>query len=82
MSDPQMIQKSGYGESLTDGPHFSWLGYSMLPEGLICHQWISFSSNCSGSEISFPLLFTEDLDFDLWPYLLSGKGGLGTIATS
>ena len=38
--------------------------------------------NFSGSEISFPLLFTEQLDFDLWPYMLAGKGGLGTIATS
>ena len=43
MPVPQMIQKSGYGESLTDGPHFSWLGYSMLPEGLIFHTWISLS---------------------------------------
>ena len=43
---------------------------------------VSFSPNCSGAEISFPLLFTEELDFDLWPYLLAGKGGLGTIATS
>ena len=38
MPYPQMIQKSGYGESLTDGPHLSWLGYSMLPEGLICQR--------------------------------------------
>ena len=44
--------------------------------------FVSFSSNFPGSEISFPLLFTEELDFDLWPYLLAGKGGLGTIATS
>ena len=80
MPDSQMIQKSGYGESLTDGPHLSWLGYSMLPEGKV--TFVSFSSSCSGAEIIFPLLFTEDLDFDLWPYLLAGKGGLGTIATS
>ena len=38
--------------------------------------------NFSGSEIGFPLLFTEQLDFDLWPYMLAGKNGLGTIATS
>ena len=31
----QMIQKSGYGESLQEGPESSWLGYSLLPEGAI-----------------------------------------------
>ena len=29
----QMIQKSGYGDSLEDGPESSWLGFSLLPEG-------------------------------------------------
>ena len=56
----------------------------MLPEGLICQRGRPPFQlfNFSGSEISFPLLFTEQLDFDLWPYMLAGKGGLGTIATS
>jgi hypothetical protein len=63
----EIIQKNGYGDSLMDGPEISWLGYSLLPEG---------------SEISFPLLFTDDLDFDLEPYLMRAKGGLGTVATS
>ena len=55
---------------------------------ILCYPKVSFVSavififNFSGSEISFPLLFTEQLDFDLWPYMLAGKGGLGTIATS
>ena len=35
-----------------------------------------------GSDISFPLLFTENLNFDLWPYMLNGDDGLGTFATS
>ena len=35
-----------------------------------------------GSEIKFPLLFTEELDFDLYPYLLVGDDGLGTVTTS
>ena len=35
-----------------------------------------------GADIKFPLLFTEDLDFDLYPYLLVGDHGLGTVATS
>ena len=57
---------------------------------ILCYPKVSFVSavdlrfifNFSGSDISFPLLFTEQLDFDLWPYMLAGKGGLGTIATS
>ena len=35
-----------------------------------------------GTEIKFPLLFTEELDFDLYPYLLVGDDGLGTVTTS
>ena len=54
--------------------------YILFPSKISLISKIHF--NFSGSEISFPLLFTEELDFDLWPYLLSGKGGLGTIATS
>jgi len=63
----QMIQKNGYDNTLKDGPESSWLGYSLLPKG---------------SDISFPLLFTENLSFDLWPYMLDGDDGLGTLATS
>merc|ERR1712088_705178 len=63
----QMIQKNGYDNTLKDGPKSSWLGYSLLPKG---------------SDISFPLLFTENLNFDLWPYMLDGDDGLGTFATS
>jgi len=63
----EIIQKNGYADSLMDGPEISWLGYSLLPEGF---------------EISYPLLFTEELDFDLEPYLMRSKGGIGTIATS
>ena len=82
----QRIQKSGYEESLEDGPQSSWLGYSLLPEGAI----LSFSfptklsrlDEHSGAEIKFPLLFTEELDFDLYPYLLVGDDGLGTVTTS
>merc|ERR1711936_779602 len=62
----QMIQKNGYDNTLKDGPKSSWLGYSQLPKG---------------SDISFPLLFTENLNFDLWPYMLNGDDGLGTFAT-
>ena len=32
--------------------------------------------------MSYPLLFPEDLDFDLEPYLMRTKNGLGTLATS
>jgi len=63
----EVIQKNGYGDSLQSSPKSGWLGYSLLPEGV---------------EISFPLLFTEELDFDLEPYLMRTKNGLGTVATS
>jgi len=63
----EIIQKNGYGDSLVDGPEISWLGYSLLPEGF---------------EVSYPLLFTEDIGFDLKPYLMKCKGGLGTCSTS
>ena len=33
----------------------------------------------SGSDIKFPLLFTEDLNFDLEPFLFSSDKGLGTM---
>ena len=32
-----------------------------------------------GVEIKFPLLFTEDLNFDLEPFLFSADKGLGTM---
>ena len=77
----QMIQKSGYGDSLEDGPESSWLGFSLLPEGWFSHS-IPTSHFKPGTEIKFPLLFTEELDFDLYPYLLVGDDGLGTVTTS
>jgi len=63
----RLLQKNGYSDTLEDGPENSWLGYSLLPEG---------------ADISFPLLFTEDWDFDLEPYLMRTESGLGTVATS
>ena len=33
----------------------------------------------SGAEIKFPLLFTEDLNFDLEPFLFSADKGIGTM---
>merc|ERR1712032_156151 len=51
----QAIQKNGYDDnSLNDGPKSSWLGYSLLPEG---------------SPIEFPLLFTENPNFNITSYL-------------
>ena len=84
-----MIQKNGYDNTLTDGPKSSWLGYSLLPKGKLPHfhhpsqMLLSIAVFFSpGSDISFPLLFTENLNFDLWPYMLNGDDGLGTFATS
>jgi hypothetical protein len=50
----QTIQRNGYGDTLLNGPKSSWLGYSLLPEG---------------SPVEFPLLFTENPDFDISRYL-------------
>ena len=83
-----MIQKNGYDGTLKDGPQSSWLGYSLLPKGKIFDTSIHLKCctvsmlTFSGSDISFPLLFTENLNFDLWPYMLDGDDGLGTFATS
>ena len=82
-----MIQKNGYDNTLKDGPRSSWLGYSLLPKGKFSHSHPSsmlllLIEFFSGSDISFPLLFTENLSFDLWPYMLNGDDGLGTFATS
>ena len=74
----QMIQQNGYRDNLKDGPPEAWLGYSLLPEGstrLLSPSQI-FSS---GVEIKFPLLFTEQLNFDLEPFLFSADKGLGTM---
>ena len=73
-----MIQKNGYGSGLTDGPQSSWLGYSMLPEG--GHPPLPLLP--PGSSPTFPLLFTEELGFDLEPFMLNWKDGLGTRPTS
>ena len=85
----KMIQKNGYDNTLMDGPKSSWLGYSLLPKGIFSHfhhpsqMLLSIAVFLSpGSDISFPLLFTENLNFDLWPYMLNGDDGLGTFATS
>jgi len=59
-----MIQQNGNRDNLKDGPPEAWLGYSLLPEG---------------AEIKFPLLFTEDLNFDLEPFLFSADKGIGTM---
>ena len=82
-----MIQKNGYDNTLNDGPKSSWLGYSLLPKGKFSHNHPSqmlllMTVFSPGSDISFPLLFTENLNFDLWPYMLNGDDGLGTFATS
>ena len=86
---PKMIQKNGYDNTLMDGPKSSWLGYSLLPKGKFSHfhhpsQMLLLIEVFfyPGSDISFPLLFTENLNFDLWPYMLNGDDGLGTFATS
>jgi len=50
----QAIQRNGYGDALLNGPKSSWLGYSLLPKG---------------STIEFPLLFTENPNFDVRRYL-------------
>ena len=83
----KMIQKNGYDNTLKDGPRSSWLGYSLLPKGKFSHfhpssMLLLLIGFFSGSDISFPLLFTENLSFDLWPYMLNGDDGLGTFATS
>ena len=84
-----MIQKNGYDNTLMDGPKSSWLGYSLLPKGKTFHNihqsqmlLLMKAFFSAGSDISFPLLFTENLNFDLWPYMLNGDDGLGTFATS
>ena len=82
-----MIQKNGYDNTLKDGPRSSWLGYSLLPKGKFSHfhpssMLLLLIGIFSGLDISFPLLFTENLSFDLWPYMLNGDDGLGTFATS
>ena len=83
----KMIQKNGYDNTLKDGPRSSWLGYSLLPKGTFLHfhpssMLLLLIGFFPGSDISFPLLFTENLSFDLWPYMLNGDDGLGTFATS
>jgi len=56
----QAIQRNGYDDTLMNGPRSSWLGYSMLPEG---------------SPVEFPLLFTENPNFDLSRYMKKGPNG-------
>ena len=76
---PQVVQQNGNGDNLEDGPKVTWLGYSLLPEGKFCllplgfpysnFIWGVFSKIWfPGTEIKFPLIFTEDLTFDLDPY--------------
>ena len=87
---PQVVQQNGNEDNLKDGPKVSWLGYSLLPEGKFCLVLLGFSySNFiwgvfskiwfPGTEIEFPLLFTEDLTFDLEPFLFLSDKGLGTM---
>ena len=71
----QAIQKNGYNDSLIDGPKSSWLGYSLLPEGHTPNKIYeinitsyNFTSNL-GSNIEFPLLFTENPGFNITSYL-------------
>ena len=55
--------------------------------GLVTHSYrrvtqkYSLPPRCfsSGAEIKFPLLFTEDLNFDLEPFLFAADKGLGTM---
>jgi len=56
----QAIQRNGYDDTLMNGPKSSWLGYSLLPEG---------------SPVEFPLLFTENPNFEIDPYMKKGPGG-------
>ena len=87
---PQVVQQNGNGDKLEDGPKVTWLGYSLLPEGKFCllplgfpysnFIWGVFSKIWfPGTEIKFSLLFTEDLTFDLDPFLFSSDKGLGTM---
>ena len=63
------IQRNGYDDTLLNGPKSSWLGYSLLPEGKINKKTLFLLSSLPGSPVEFPLLFTENPDFDISCYL-------------
>ena len=68
------IQRNGYGDTLLNGPKSSWLGYSLLPEGtrnkkLLPAFLLPPHFQVPGSPVEFPLLFTENPNFDIRRYL-------------
>ena len=74
-----MMAVSTMGRSLPglDTPCFQKVSIHPFPTFVVVDRMFF-----AGSDISFPLLFTENLSFDLWPYMLDGDDGLGTLATS